>query len=91
MKYKVEISSGCTASAFTINGKDWCGSYEPTLMSDTEREEFVEYLFATLKNGLNDGTVLLTDLINCFSYDDYEYSDTCEQCGDSVETKIWEL
>lgn len=91
MKYEVVISQGCVASAFTVNGKDWHGDYERTLMSDEERSEFLNYLFSELRKGLDDGSVTVTELINCLQVDDWEYSEACDQCGDSVETKIWKL
>lgn len=91
MKYEIVISQGCIANTFTVNGKDWSGDYEGTLMSHNERSEFLDYLFSELRKGLDDGSVLVTDLINCLALDEWKYSEPCDQCGDSVETKIWKI
>lgn len=91
MKYDVVISRGCVANAFTVNGKDWIGAYEPTLMSDEERSEFVDHLFSELRKGLDDGRVLITELLDLIECDEHEYSESCDQCGDSVETKKWKM
>ena len=91
MKYKIVISEGCIANAITFNDKDWSGAYEPTLMSVSERNDAVEYLLDQIREGLKDGSVLIVDVIQCFSADETEYSETCDQCGDSVMTRTWEL
>lgn len=91
MKYKIVISEGCIANAITFNDKDWSGAYEPTLMSVSERNDAVEYLLDQIREGLKDGSVLIVDVIQCFSADETEYSEPCDQCGDSVTTRTWEL
>jgi len=91
VKYKIVISEGCTANAITFNDKDWSGEYEPTLMSVSERNDAVEYLLDQIREGLKDGTVIINELIECFTPDETEYSETCDQCGDSVTTRTWEL
>ena len=91
MKYTVEISRGCVADAFRINGKDWNGEYEPNLMSDAERSEFLDHVFLELRKGLDEGTVLLEELMYCLQCDNREFSESCDQCGDSVETITWEI
>lgn len=91
MKYQVVISRGCVADAFTVNGKDWSGEYEPTLMTDAERSEFLDHVFLELRKGLDESTVLLEDLMHCLQYDDRTFSESCDQCGDSVETITWNI
>lgn len=91
MKYKIVISEGCVASGITFNDRDWHGEYEPTLMSESEKDEAVEYLLEKVREGLKDGSVLIHHLIELFCPDDTEYGETCDQCGDSVTTRTWEL
>ena len=74
-----------------FNDKDWVGEYEPMLMSESEKNDAVEFLLEKIREGLKDGTVAINQLIECFSPDETEYSETCDQCGDSVTTRTWEI
>ena len=60
-------------------------------MSESEKNDAVEFLLEKIREGLKDGTVVINELIECFSPDKTEYSETCDQCGDSVTTRTWEL
>jgi hypothetical protein len=85
MKYEVVKSEGCLSFGTTVNGKDWSGEYEPNLMTESEKEEFVDYLLQEFKKQLKDNTVDINGLINCFQYDSYgQKKRSCETCGDSV-------
>jgi hypothetical protein len=91
MKYKIVISEGCTANAIVFNGKDWVGEYEPMLMSESEKNDAVEFLLEKIREGLKDGTVVINELVQCFLPDKTEWSERCDQCGDSVVAKTWEF
>lgn len=86
MKYKIQITEGCTAFDTTINGKS-----EINLLPE-EREEFMNYLMEQLKAGIKDGTVSLNSVIQNFQYSDFGSKDgSCGQCGDSVSWTVWEI
>jgi len=90
MKYEVVKSEGCLAFGLTVNGKDWSGDYEPNLMSESEKEEFVDYLLQEFKRQLKDNTVSIDELVGVFQYDSWEQEPGyCETCGDSVSTTTW--
>ena len=91
VKYNIVISEGCTANGVSVNGKEWYGEYQPTRMTEDEREEFVSYLLDKIKEGYETGEIGITELIRLFSYDNYEVSPTCETCGDSVEIEYRKL
>jgi hypothetical protein len=92
MKYKIEITEGCIAYGMTVNGKNIGGDYEPTRMSEQEVDEMIDYLIGKVREGINDQTILLEDLIRLFQYDSCEHDDEpCDQCGDYVSTTRWEI
>lgn len=85
-KYKFVESTGCTAFDFTVNNKSF------SELSDQEYNEMLDYLFSKVKEGLQDQTILLENVIHLFQYDDYEHDPTvCEQCGDTVATTTWNI
>jgi hypothetical protein len=85
-KYKIEQVTGCTAFGFYIN---------ETLISDIpeeKQEEILDYLLGKIKEGIRENTIQFESVVQLFQYDDYEYDDhICEQCGDSIETTIWNI
>lgn len=91
-KYNIIISEGCTSFYTEVNGKLTSGEYEPTTMTREEIDGFVDYLLGKVKEGINDQTIQLDDLIKLFQYDDMEYDEhSCEQCGDTVLRTIWNI
>lgn len=85
-KYKFVETTGCTAFDFTANGKSF------SELTKEEYDEMLNYLFVKVKEGLEEQTILLENVIHLFQYDDYEYDDhVCEQCGDTVSTTIWNI
>lgn len=89
-KYQIVRGEGCLSFGTTVNGKDIYGEYEP--MSESQIEEFVDYLCVKFKQELKDNTVSIDDLIDCFQYDECETeSGSCDTCGDSVTTTTWNL
>lgn len=85
-KYKFVETTGCTAFDFTVNGKSF------SELTKEEYDEMLNYIFLKVKEGLSEQTILLENLIHLFQYDDYEYDDhVCEQCGDTINTTIWNI
>lgn len=88
MKYEVVISEGCTAFYTSVNNKLWSGEYE--VLSEEEKEEFVDFLCEEIKKQLKESTIDINDVISIFQCDESEWSnDVCDQCGDSVSTRTW--
>jgi hypothetical protein len=92
MKYKITISEGCTAFYTEINAK-FVGGEDPRYnFLEEEIDELIDYLCERFKEERKQGTVLLDDLIKCFQPDNWETDEhDCEQCGDSVHRRYWEL
>ena len=85
-KYKIVISSGCTANYTLVNGKNL-----DELGKEAE-SELLDYIFLKIKEGLAAGTCSFNELIGVLQYSDTEYdSKVCDQCFDSVERTIWEI
>ena len=85
-KYKFEETTGCTAFNFTVNDRAF------SELSDKEYSEMLDYLFLTVREGINEQTILLEQVVQLFQYDNYEYDpNICEQCGDSVSTTTWHI
>jgi hypothetical protein len=85
-KYRFVETTGCTAFDFTVNDKSL------SELSEQERDEILEYLFLKIKEGINEQTILLENVVQLFQYDDYEYDPTiCESCGDSTSSTIWNI
>jgi hypothetical protein len=85
-RYKFEEITGCTAFDFRVNDKSI------NELSEEERNDMINYLFLKIKEGLNDQTILLEQVIQLFQYDEYEHDpNMCEQCGDTVSTTIWKI
>lgn len=85
-KYKFVETTGCTSFDFTVNKKSF------SELSKEEYEEMLNYLFKKIKEGIDEQTILLENVIHLFQYDDYEYDPRiCEQCGDTVSTTTWNI
>lgn len=85
-KYKFIETTGCTAFNFTVNDKS------TSEMSNEELDKILDYLFVKVKEGINENTILFTDVVKLFQYDDYESDpDICETCGDYRSSMIWNI
>lgn len=85
-KYKFVETTGCTAFNFTVNDKEF------SEVSNEEYDEMLDYLFAKVKEGLAEQTILLENVIHLFQYDDWEHDPhVCEQCGDTVSSATWNI
>jgi hypothetical protein len=86
MKYKFVETQGCTAFSFTINDK------ELNDISKDKQKEIVDYLCEKMKEGLDDGTVMFSDIVRAFQTSDYGMEESsCDQCGDRIHWDIWEI
>ena len=86
MKYKVQRTVGCLATGrVIINGRD---EYD---MSLEEVKQFAADVLERLRSDLENGTMNLANLVEAVREYDIEYSDECEQCGDSMVTTKWEI
>lgn len=85
-KYKFVETQGCTAFGFTINDED---------INDIPKEkqkEIIDYLCEKMKEGLDAGTVLFSDIVRAFQTSDHGMEkEDCSQCGDRVYWDIWEI
>jgi hypothetical protein len=85
-KYKFEEITGCTAFNFLINNRSL------SEISEQEQEQILDYLLIKLKECVKENGIQLTNIVQLFQYDDYEYDDhVCEQCGDTVCTTTWNI
>jgi hypothetical protein len=85
-KYKFIETTGCTAFNFTVNDK------EISEISQQGYDEMLDYLFLKIREGINDQTTLLENVVKLFQPDDWEHDPfVCEQCGDSVSTTTWNI
>lgn len=85
-KYIINLHEGCMSGGIDINGKR---EYD---LSPTEHEQFVDYLLATIKQGIKDGTTVLPEVIRCLQYTTFETDDaSCDCCGDTYCKTTWEI
>lgn len=85
-KYKFVETTGCTAFGFSVNDR------EISDLSEREYNEMLDYLFVKIKEGINDNTILFTDVVKLFQYDDYEHDpNICETCGDCRGSMTWNI
>ena len=85
-KYYFIETSGCTAFNFSVNNKQF------SEVSEQEYNEMLDYLFGKIKEGINEQTILLEDVVKLFQPNDWEHDpNICEQCGDSVSTITWNI
>lgn len=87
MKYKIEISEGCTSFYTSVNDKLWSGEYD--VLSEDEKTEFVDFLCEEFKKQLKDDCVSINDFIRCFQVDESQDGGGCEQCGDHIWRDFW--
>lgn len=90
-KYKIETYQGCTSDGVEVNGVSYYCEDERYRLTDEQKEEFHKDLFTEIKRMFDDGEIGVTNLIEMLHVEDVEYSDTCEQCGDTVITTKYEF
>jgi hypothetical protein len=79
-------TEGCTAYGWSVDGKDLQD------LPQEEQNQIFDYLVLKFKEKISENNLLLTDLVEVFHYDDFEFdSERCDQCGDSITTTIWDI
>jgi hypothetical protein len=85
-KYLFEEVTGCTAFNFYVNDQPL------SEVSSEKHEEILDYLFVKVKEGINENTILFTDVVKLFQPDGWEHDpNVCETCGDSISTTTWKI
>ena len=57
-----------------------------------ELDKILDYLFFKVKEGINNNTILFTDVVKLFQPDDWHYgTENCETCGDSIDDITWNI
>ncbi len=82
---KITKITGCTAYDFIIDNIS---------ISDEkfDRTKVLDYLITKLKDKVNAGEIGLQSIVDLFPYESFETSDyACDQCGDTVETMVWDI
>ena len=79
---KFEITQGCTAYNFTVDGKQY---YDMTV---EEKEKVIDYVLAKVKEKIINNHVGFQGILEHFQYDSYEQGPKCETCGDSASKTI---
>jgi len=85
-KYKFVETTGCTAFDFSINEQSI------SEIPNEELDKILDYLFVKVKEGINENTILFTDVVKLFQPDDWEHDpEPCGQCGDTVSSETWNI
>ena len=83
--YNIVHSTGRTVDSLCINNTDIIDMYiEATNI-------LFEFLIQKLKDQYYEGTLSILDVISLNQCEEVEYSEACEQCGDSIYTTTWIL
>jgi hypothetical protein len=86
MKYKFVETQGCTAFGFTVNDEDLAN------ISKEKQKEIIDYLCEKMKEEIDKGTVLFSDIVGVFQETDHgSEKEPCDQCYDTVSWTIWEI
>lgn len=83
---KIVETSGCTAAGLEVDGYDFYS------LKKEIQKEIINSILLKLKDAVNEGEIHITNVINLFSYEDFECDDEpCDQCGDTVTTTTWNI
>lgn len=92
MKYKINISNGCTAGGhLEVNGISYSGEDDRYALSYSDRKKFQDDLFIELRRMLNNYEMPIQHLVELLHVEDQEYLPTCETCGDNMVTTYYEF
>ena len=89
MKYLVETHFGCTATDIVVNHQSYSGEDARYTLSDEDRENFHEALFKELRERFDAGILSIWNILPLLEADSTRFSETCDQCGDSVESNYY--
>lgn len=79
---KFEITQGCTAYNFSIDGKRYAD------MTTEEKEKVIDYALAKAKEHILNNHMAFEGIMEHFQYDSCDHGPKCETCGDSVSTTV---
>ena len=79
---KFEITEGCIAYDFTVDGKRFDD------LPKEEKEKIVDHVLAKVKEQIINTRIGFQGILEHFQYDSHEYGPKCDQCGDSVSKTI---
>lgn len=82
---KFEINRGCITGSLIVDDKNF-DDYDKD-----EQEAIINHVLAALKDRIKNNNINLTSLIELCEVDSYDHGETCEQCGDTPETWIYNL
>lgn len=82
---KIQTQIGCTAGSFTVDGVPF------DRLSPERQKEVEDRIFERLREGLQDGSLFLQNILEELHCDERDFGPTCDQCGDSVTTSTWNL
>lgn len=86
MKYKIEITEGCTAFGTSINDRNILD------IPQEEMGDILDYLLVQIRESYNQSGILFQDIVKLFQPDDWEHDpEPCDQCGDTVSTTTWNI
>ena len=92
MKYKLNISNGCTAGGhLEVNGAAYSCEDKRYELSAEQRERFHNDLFAEIRRMFDDGEIGVNDLVELLHVEDTHYHENCDQCGDNMVTTYYEF
>lgn len=86
MKHKVVRSEGCMAS-----GRVFVDGVDEYDMSPEAKAAFLKKLCWRIRKELSLNHLNLARVVELFVPIETKYSDTCEQCGDTIVTETWEI
>lgn len=92
MKYKINISEGCTAGGhLEVNGVAYSCEDPRYELTKEQREKFHEDLFTEIRRMFDNGEIGVNDLVQLLHVEDTHYSETCDQCFDRMVTTYYEF
>jgi hypothetical protein len=92
MKYKINISEGCTSGGCVeVNDSLYSCEDKRYELSLDQREQFHNDLCDELKKLLREQEIAVQDLIKLLPEVRRHYSPTCDQCGDEMITTYYKF
>ena len=82
---KVTVYQGCISNDITIDEKSLRD------MTQNEVDMIVEELLQKAKEALIRNEIQILDIIQMFQYDEFKTAPTCDTCGDSATTTVYNL
>ena len=79
---KFEISQGCTAYDFSVDGKRYHD------LPAEEKAKIIDYVLAKVKERILNNHMAFEGIMEHFQYDSHEVGPKCDQCGDSASKTI---